>query len=50
MVAAIARETGTAGLIMGGICSVVVTGLVCPPALIGLAASGALWLYGNSRR
>lgn len=50
MAASIAREVGSAGLIMGGVCSIVVTGLICPPALIGLAASGALWFYGNSRR
>ncbi len=50
MVASIARETGSAGLIMGGVYSAVVTGLICPPALAGIAVAGALWLYGRHRR
>ena len=50
MIASIAIQTGEAGLIAGGFYAAVITGFVCPPALIGIAAAGALWLYGKALR
>ena len=47
VIATIARETGSAALIAGGFYAAVVTGFMCPPAFLGIAAAGALWLYGN---
>ncbi|GEM_PF-2275116 len=49
MAASIAKGTGEAGLIVGGFYAAVVTGLVCPPALAGIALAGALWLYGRNK-
>ena len=50
MIANITLHTGEAGLITGGFYAAVVTGFVCPPALIGIAAAGILWLYGKAKR
>ena len=50
MLADIAHRTGETGLIAGGFYAAVVTGFICPPALIGIAAAGALWWYGKSKR
>ncbi len=49
MIASIALKTGSAGLMTGGFYAAVVTGFVCPPALVGIAAVGALWLYGRNK-
>jgi len=50
MIANIAIQTGEAGLIAGGFYAALVTGFVCPPALVGIMAAGALWLYGKAKR
>jgi hypothetical protein len=49
MVASMAREVGSAGLMIGGFYSVTAASLLCPPIGVGMAIAGALWLYGKHR-
>ena len=49
MTGSLAREIGSTGLMIGGFYSVVITTIFCPPAGLGIAAAGALWLYGKAK-
>ncbi len=49
MTASMAREIGSAGLMIGGFYSLAVASIFCPPAGMGIMAAGALWLYGKAK-